>query len=247
MSKPLEIDIIRKDFFVDGKPLQVLEDILFRVDEGEFVSLLGPSGCGKTTLLRLILGLDNSYEGVIKLGGELIRGPGLDRGIVFQEHRLMPWMSVRSNIEFAIPDHQKNHEAKAQVQKLIDLVGLTGFENAWPNQLSGGMAQRVALARALVNVPDLLLLDEPFGALDSHTRLVMQEELLRILDRENTTTLMVTHDVDEAVFLSDKIIVMTKRPGSVYKTFQVDLEKPRKRTDHVFNALRVKVLEAFYG
>jgi ABC-type nitrate/sulfonate/bicarbonate transport system ATPase subunit len=247
MSKRLEVDITRKYVSVDSRPLQVLEDIHFQVAEGEFVSLLGPSGCGKTTLLRLILGLDNNYEGVIKLGGELIKGPGLDRGIVFQEHRLLPWSSVRSNIEFAIPDRRRNHGTIAQVQKLIDLVGLTGFEKAWPNQLSGGMAQRVALARALVNVPDILLLDEPFGALDSHTRMIMQEELLRILDEEGTATLMVTHDVDEAIFLSDKILVMTRRPGSVRKVFQVDLEEPRKRTDQAFLNLRAKVLEEFYG
>ena len=245
MSKPLEIDINRKDVSVDGKSMQVLRDVHFRVEEGEIATLLGPSGCGKTTLLRLILGLDNDFEGSIKLGGKLTRGPGLDRGIVFQEHRILPWLSVRSNIEFAIPDQRRDRKVTTQVQELIDLVGLTGFENAWPNQLSGGMTQRVALARALVNVPDLLLLDEPFGALDSYTRMAMQEELLRILDREGTTTLIVTHDVDEAVFLSDKIIVMTHRPASVHKIFRVDIGKPRKRTDPLFINLRTKVLENF--
>jgi len=184
---------------------------------------------------------------MLQMGKEMIKGLGVAVYMEIPKQRIMHWLSVRSNIEFAIPDGQRNRETTARVQELIDLVGLTGFEKAWPNQLSGGMAQRVALARALVNVPDMLLLDEPFGALDSYTRMRMQDELETILDRAGTTTLMVTHDVDEAVFLSDKIIVMTHRPSSVREIYQVELKKPRDRTEETFINLRAKVLEEFYG
>lgn len=247
MSKPLDVDIIQKHVIVSRKPLHILGRNSFFVEKGEFVSILGPSGCGKSTILRLILGLDLDYDGVIKLGNEVVTSPKLERGIVFQEARLLPWKSVKANIEFAIPENRRSNKSHVHVQQLIELVGLSGFEYAWPNQLSGGMVQRVALARALVNLPDLLLLDEPFGALDSHTRIIMQEEILRIFAREGTTTLMVTHDVEEAVFLSDKIIVMTHRPGSVSKIFTVETEKPRQRTSKPFVELRTKILEEVYG
>lgn len=243
----MEIDIERKDMNLNGARLHILGDIRFTVQAGEFVALLGPSGCGKTTILRLVLGLDDDYRGEIRLGNSAITGPGLDRGIVFQETRLIPWMTVRENIEFAVPEKGDRESARKHVDTLLSITGLKGFEKAWPKQLSGGMAQRVALARALVNVPDLLLLDEPFSALDSHTRMTMQEELLRVFEREGTTTLMVTHDVDEAVFLSDKIIVLTRQPGRIHSTFPVNLDKPRKRTDPAFVELRTAVLEAFYG
>jgi sulfonate transport system ATP-binding protein len=243
MAKDLEIDILRKDVLVGGNKLQVLGVNKFDIKAGEFVTILGASGCGKTTLLRMVLGLDNSYEGQILLDGKQISSPGLDRGIIFQEPRLLPWMSVKKNIEFAISNHRNKHKLSDQVQHLINLVGLAGFENAWPNQLSGGMAQRVALARALVNIPDVLLLDEPFGALDSYTRMTMQNELQRILHREQVTTLLVTHDVDEAVFLSDKVILMGNRPGTVQSVFYIDLKKPRNRIDRAFIAIRSQILE----
>jgi sulfonate transport system ATP-binding protein len=243
MAKDLEIDILRKDVLVGGNKLQVLGVNKFDIKAGEFVTILGASGCGKTTLLRMVLGLDNSYEGQILLDGKQISSPGLDRGIIFQEPRLLPWMSVKKNIEFAISNHRNKHKLSDQVQHLINLVGLAGFENAWPNQLSGGMAQRVALARALVNIPDVLLLDEPFGALDSYTRMTMQNELQRILQREQVTTLLVTHDVDEAVFLSDKVILMGSRPGTVQSVFCIDLKKPRNRIDRAFIAIRSQILE----
>lgn len=243
MSKALEIDIIRKEFIVHGKPLQVLDANRFDVAPGEFVSILGPSGCGKTTLLRMIAGLENNYNGKISLDGEPINTPGLDRGIVFQEPRLLPWMCVTSNLEFAIPKERHKKQLVSQVQHLIHLVGLKGFEKAFPNQLSGGMAQRVALARALVNLPSLLLLDEPFGALDSRTRMTMQDELLRILHQERVTTLMVTHDVDEAAFLSDKIVIMGNRPGSVELIYPIELKKPRNRLESSFINVRNEILE----
>lgn len=247
MSKKLEITIERKDFVVGKKRLPILGDIQLQVEAGEFVSVLGPSGCGKTTLLRLILGLDLNYQGEIKLGDQLITGPGLDRGVVFQTPRLMPWLSVRENIEFAIPDGRSSKAARNHVQQLIELVGLVGFEKAWPKQLSGGMSQRVALARAFINLPDLLVLDEPFGALDTLTRMTMQEELLRILDKEDTTAFMVTHDVDEAIFVSDKIIVMSARPALTKAVFCVKLDKPRNRTNNDFLKLRANIMEEFYA
>jgi sulfonate transport system ATP-binding protein len=243
MAKALEIDILRKDVLVDGNKLQVLGANQFEVKAGEFVTILGASGCGKTTLLRMILGLDNSYEGQIILDGKRVCSPGLDRGIIFQEPRLLPWLSVKKNIEFAIPNNCHRQKFANHVQDLIELVGLQEFENAWPNQLSGGMAQRVALARALVNIPDLLLLDEPFGALDNYTRIAMQNELQRILEQERVTTLLVTHDVDEAVFLSDRIILMSRRPGSVDSSFDIDLKKPRNRLDREFINIRSQILE----
>ncbi len=243
MSKGLAVSIERKKFIVNGDSLEVFSGIRFEIGPSEFAVLLGPSGCGKTTLLRLILGLDNDYEGTIELDGRLISGPGLDRGIVFQEPRLIPWMSVQDNIAFALP-HFKSTGGNDddQVSHLITLTGLSGFENAWPNQLSGGMSQRVAIARALVNVPNLLLMDEPLGALDSHTRMRLQRELARIHDQESITTLMVTHDVDEAVFLGDKIIVLTDRVAEISKVFAVDLSKPRDRVGRAFVQLRSQVL-----
>jgi ABC-type nitrate/sulfonate/bicarbonate transport system ATPase subunit len=247
MSKSLEIDVVQKEFNLHGLPRQILGEIEFRVASGELVSLLGPSGCGKTTILRLVLGLDNHYQGKITLGSVPVVGPGLDRGVVFQEPRLIPWMTVRKNVEFAIPEEADRKLAFAHVDDLLDVIGLAEFGGAYPNQLSGGMAQRVALARALVNVPDLLLLDEPFGALDSHTRMAMQEELVRVLSREGTTTLMVTHDVDEAVFLSDEIIVLTRQPARIRARFRVHLDSPRDRTNPGFTNLRNEVLKAFYG
>lgn len=247
MSKPLKVAIEGKQFELGGISLQVLGDLHFDVAAGALVSLLGPSGCGKTTLLRLVSGLEEEYRGQIELGRNVIHGPGLDRGVVFQEPRLIPWMTVRKNIEYAISENHDRRSTSRDVGSLLKLIGLTDFQNAYPNQLSGGMAQRVALARALVNVPDLLLLDEPFGALDSHTRMIMQDELLRVLEREGTTTLMVTHDVDEAVFLSDQIIVLTRQPAQIKATFTVNLPRPRNRTDREFLELRSAVLRSFYG
>lgn len=229
---------------IGSQYLSILNNIQFDVEPGQFATLLGPSGCGKSTLLKLILGLDRDYEGSIKLGDELIRKPGLDRGIVFQETRLLPWLSVYDNIAFALPNHQKGKQGRVFVEKLINLSGLTGFEKAWPNQLSGGMAQRVAIARALVNLPDLLLLDEPFAALDSLTRMSMQAELFRILSQEGATTLMVTHDIDEAIFLSDLIIILSSRPATLKEVFEVKIPKPRNRTSQSFINLRLQILDA---
>ncbi|MBE9061387.1 ABC transporter ATP-binding protein [cf. Phormidesmis sp. LEGE 11477] len=231
---------------VGFRSLRILGQNSFGLSSGEFASILGKSGCGKSTLLRAIAGLDMAFEGKILLGEAPITGPGLDRGMIFQEPRLMPWMTVQKNIEFAIPKTARNKSSFEHVKQLIHLVGLDGFNQAWPNQLSGGMAQRVALARALVNIPDLLLLDEPFGALDSHTKISMQTELERIVRYEGTTTLMVTHDVEEALFLSDTIIIMSQQPGSTSHVISVDLERPRSRTSQRFLDIRTQILEKAY-
>ncbi|SAH95561.1 ABC transporter ATP-binding protein [Bordetella ansorpii] len=230
----------------EGGTLQVLQDIDLDVPAGQFVSIVGASGCGKSTLLRLILGLDTGYDGRIQFDGVPIRGTGLDRGIVFQDHRLFPWLNVEQNIEVGLRNAGLAHAEKRElVAGHVALVGLQGFEQSYPHQLSGGMAQRVAIARGLVNRPRVLLLDEPFGALDALTRSRLQHELQRIWQQERITMLLVTHDVDEAVFLGDRVVVMQPHPGRIRRTVEVDLPRPRSRSDPAFIALRDDVLADF--
>jgi sulfonate transport system ATP-binding protein len=239
----VDIAHISKSFAVDGASFEALHDFSLLVEPGEFVSLVGPSGCGKSTLLRLIAGLDYPGGGLIQIGDQPVYGPSLNRGIVFQDHRLFPWLSVENNIRLSLrrsplSDAQKNRI----VRELIALVGLSGFERAYPHQLSGGMSQRAAIARALAPHPGILLLDEPFGALDSLTRTRLQNEFLRIWEHEGITMLMVTHDVEEAVFLSDRIVVIEPRPGRIRRIVDVPLERPRRRADPDFIALKERVL-----
>ncbi|MEZ2299667.1 ABC transporter ATP-binding protein [Variovorax sp. RCC_210] len=226
--------------------IQVLEGIDLHVPEGRFVSIVGASGCGKSTLLRLILGLDTQYEGRILLGGQPISGTGRERGIVFQDHRLFPWLTVAQNIAVGLRNAPYTAREKAElVAEHVALVGLEGFERSWPHQLSGGMAQRVAIARGLVNRPRVLLLDEPFGALDALTRSRLQNELQRIWQKERITMLLVTHDVEEAVFLGDRVVVMQPSPGRIRRTVDIDLPHPRNRSDPEFIRLRDDVLGDF--
>ena len=247
MSKRIRLDIKSKSVMVDGKTVQVLGAMSCSIEAGSFVSVIGPSGCGKSTLLRAIMGLDTDFEGEIRIGDQVVRDPGVDRGIVFQEPRLLPWASVRENIAFAVPTGSMSVYKAAQVNRLIDLFGLRDFANAWPNQLSGGMMQRVALARALVNLPEVLLMDEPFGALDTYTKTLMQEELLTIFGDQRTTTAMVTHDVEEAVYLSDAVLVMSGRPGHLVDIVDVPLARPRDRAHPAFVALRFDILRRAFG
>jgi sulfonate transport system ATP-binding protein len=233
----LSVDIAGKSFTARDRSHRVLDRIGFSVAAGAFVSIVGPSGCGKTTLLRCIAGLDVAYEGTIRLGGKLVRGPGLDRGVVFQEPRLFPWMVVEENVAFA----RSRGIERRRVKDLLELVGLVETEHRWPKQLSGGMAQRVALARALVNLPELLLLDEPFGALDNFTRARMQAELYHVVQRQGVTALLVTHDIDEAVILSDEVLVMAADPGRIARRIKVDLPRPRDRNHGGFVALRAEI------
>jgi len=216
----LSIKNISKSFTVDGKCLPVLKDISLDVKKGEFITIVGHSGCGKTTLLKLAAGLIDYNEGEILRNGSKVTGPGTGCGIVFQDHRLMPWLKVRDNVGFGLRNMKRKERAET-VRQYLQLVNLEGFAGAWPHQLSGGMSQRAAIARGLVTNPDILLLDEPFSALDSLTRIQMQKEILRIWQKEKTTMLMVTHDIDEAVFLGGRVVVMSERPGKIKEIITV--------------------------
>jgi len=240
----LEIDHVSKRFHVAGRVVQALADISLAVEDGAFVAIVGASGCGKSTLLRLILGLDTDYEGEIRLDGQRVRRPGLDRGMVFQDHRLLPWLTVEGNVAVALRRSKlSSAEKKRLVAEHLELVGLSGFARAWPAQLSGGMSQRVAIARALVNRPRFLLLDEPLGALDALTRLRLQDELARIVRHERSTAILVTHDVDEAVFLADRVVVLRPNPGRIARVVDVTLGARRDRSDPAFVLLRDEVLD----
>ena len=232
-----------KSYPVAGGAVDALRHLDLSIPRGECVTLLGPSGCGKSTLLRVIAGLVEGYDGEVVVEGRAITGPGAERGMVFQDHRLLPWMTALENVRIALDNSPLNAREKTeQALAHLSLVGLEGFEHAYPGQLSGGMAQRVAIARALVSRPRVLLLDEPFGALDAITRAYMQSELARIWERENITMIFVTHDVDEAVYLGDRVVVMARRPGRIRSEVPVDIPRPRRRTDPAFNALKEKII-----
>ena len=242
----IDIQNVNKHFTVKGTPLKVLDNISLSIQPGEFISIVGSSGCGKSTLLRMLIGLESDYEGQILLDGQRIKGTSLDRGIVFQEHRLFPWLTVEQNVGLGLLNAPGSQAEKDKnVQEHIHLVGLKGFEKAYPHQLSGGMSQRVAIARALVNRPEVLLLDEPFGALDALTRSRLQQELQRIWQAESITAILVTHDVEEAVYLGDRVVVMQPRPGRIKRIVDVNLPRPRDRVAADFVALKDDVLSEF--
>lgn len=242
-SGALNVRGVSKSYpLADGR-LVVLKDIDLDIAPGEFVCIVGPSGCGKSTLLRLIVGLDSGYEGDIHLDGQRISGTSLDRGIVFQDHRLFPWMTVEKNVGMALLNQNLSASEKSKrVREHIKLVNLSGFEGAYSHQLSGGMAQRAAIARVLVNEPKILLLDEPFGALDALTRVYLQRELQKIWLAHRSTVLMVTHDVEEALYLADRVIVMDANPGSIKRIVNVPLPHPRDRTTPELQVLKEQIL-----
>jgi NitT/TauT family transport system ATP-binding protein len=243
VKSSISISSLSKVFSQGKKEVVALSGFDLEVRDGEFVCLLGPSGCGKTTVLRIVAGLEEKTSGSVKLKNREISSPGSDRGMVFQEFALFPWRTVRKNIEFGLEVKGVSEGGRSKISSsLIELVGLKGFENAHPKELSGGMKQRVGIARALANEPAVLLMDEPFGSLDAQTRNLMQKELLRIWSATRKTILFVTHSVDEAVFLADRIVVMTARPGKVREAIEVDLRRPRDRTSKEFIAVRGKVL-----
>ena len=214
---------------------QALADVSVSVAEGEFCCVVGPSGCGKTTLLRVIAGLDDPDDGSILVGGDPVTGPGLDRGMVFQEYALFPWRTVRGNVRFGLDRPACDcPDCEARVRELVDLVGLDGFEDAYPKELSGGMKQRVGIARALAPDPEIILMDEPFGSVDAQTRDRLHAELLDIWTQTGQTVVFVTHDIDEAVTLADRVVVMDADPGTVQSTFSIDIERPRERTSRDF-------------
>lgn len=240
----LSIQNLSKRYSVKGNTLSVLESINLDVKPGEFISIVGSSGCGKSTLLRLIVGLDDQYDGDIFLDDHPIKGTSLDRGIVFQDHRLFPWLTVEQNISLGLENTGLPvTEKQALIQEHIKLVGLTGFEKAYPYQLSGGMSQRAAIARGIVNRPEILLLDEPFGALDALTKVHLQIELQRIWQYEGITMILVTHDVEEAVFLGDRVVVMASSPGKIKHVVSVPLGHPRDRTHPEFVRIKQSVLD----
>ena len=207
MGKTLSIQNVNKSFTVDGQKVDVLKDINLEVQEGEFIAIVGHSGCGKSTLLKIIAGLEKNDTGLVTVDGKEVNGPGMDRGMIFQEHRLFPWMSIEKNVQLGLKGLSREEKTKLSGQYL-ELVKLSEFKKAYPSQLSGGMSQRAAIARSLVSQPEVLLLDEPFGALDALTKIELQEELLKIRERFHNTMLMVTHDIEEAVYLADRIVVM---------------------------------------
>lgn len=224
---------------------EVLSGLNFSILKGEFICIVGGSGCGKSTLLRAMAGLDPDYEGQILIDGQEVRSPKKERGMVFQEARLFPWLTVEDNVVFALNEGSES-EKREKAHKCLELVGLSGFEKSLPKQLSGGMAQRANIARALVNNPYILFLDEPFGALDAFTKIQLQNELLNIKQKEKSTMIMVTHDIEEAVYLADRIIVMDKNPGRIKDIVITDLPRPRNRNDLEFVRLRKKIYSYFF-
>lgn len=228
----------------DGNERNALSNIDLSIADDEFISFVGPSGCGKTTLLRIIAGLDKASSGEVRVDGDLITGPGPKVGMVFQEYSLFPWRSVLDNVAFGLEMRGVSKEERTRVaSKFISLVGLSQFEKSFPYELSGGMRQRVAIARALTTDPDLLLMDEPFGALDAQTRNHMQCELLEIWENKKKTILFVTHSCDEAIFLSDRVVVLSPRPGRIRDIIPVTIPRPRVRTQSEFINLRGCILE----
>lgn len=228
MSALLEIRGLRKDFDGAAGTVTALEGIDLDVAEGELAVIVGPSGCGKSTLLNIVAGLELGSGGQARIDGRPIEGPGADRGMVFQSYTLFPWLSVRENVEFGLRiKGTPKTERAASARHYLGLVGLSDFENALPKELSGGMKQRVAIARVLANRPRMLLMDEPFGALDAQTRLVLQELLLKIRAQEQNTVLFITHDIDEAILLADNVYVMSRRPGRLKARIPVDIPRPR--------------------
>ena len=242
----IEVKNINKSF--EGKKsdrLSVLEDINLHIDDGELVCLLGPSGCGKTTLLRLIAGLDQSTSGEIVANGEVVKKPSGDRAVIFQQYSLFPWLTVLQNVTFGLEVTKKGSkdENVAAAERYLKSVGLIDFKDSYPHELSGGMKQRVAIIRSLLNHSPILLMDEPFSALDMQNRHKLQEQLIGVWKRFENTIVFVTHDVDEAVYLADKIVILDKNPGKIAKIVEVDMERPRKRESEEFIQLQESIVD----
>lgn len=243
MNHKLELRNVTKTFKTEEGELTALENINLAIKPSEFLCIIGPSGCGKSTLLRLIAGLDDPSSGEILLDGKELRGPSQDRGMVFQEYSLFPWRNVLKNVTFGLEIQGIDKQEQYKIaEEYIELVGLKGFEKRYPYELSGGMKQRVAIARALATEPAILLMDEPFGSVDAQTRNILQEELLEIWMRTKKTILFVTHSVDEAVYLADRVAVVSSRPGCLVKCAKIDIPRPRTRTSVEVNEFRGKLL-----
>jgi NitT/TauT family transport system ATP-binding protein len=239
MADMIRVENVTKRFAGQGGEIVALRDAVLDVGAGEFICLIGASGCGKSTLLRIIAGFERPSEGCVLVDGRAVTGPGPDRGMVFQDYGLFPWLSVRGNIGFGPAARGKSRaEVAATVERYLDIVGLRRFADAFPHQLSGGMKQRVAIARVLANEARVVLMDEPFGALDAMTRERLQDELLELWQRTGLTVLFVTHSIEEAIFLADRVVVMSPGPGRIVSDIPIDLARPRDVSSPAFNELR---------
>ena len=245
----IEVENVTKVFSTqDNRELMTIDNIQLSITQGEFICLLGPSGCGKSTLLNLIAGFETPSAGTVACAGKPVVAPGPDRGVVFQEHTLFEWMTVANNVSFGLTCNSEIRarfpDAPKRAQACIDLVGLRGFENTFPNFLSGGMKQRAAIARSLAPDPAILLMDEPFGALDAQTRFIMQNELLKIWQATQKTIVFVTHSIEEAVFLADRIVVMTKRPARIKEIVKLDAPRPRNINDPMLSDIKSRLYDS---
>lgn len=224
--------------------LKVLDNVNLTINRGEFAAIVGPSGCGKSTVLRMVAGLETPDSGEVLANDAIIKTPSADRLMIFQEHALYPWLTVEQNVGFGLElENVSKRDRVHRVNQILNKVGLEGFNGYYPSQLSGGMRQRVSIARCLVMDPDVLLLDEPYGALDAMTRLTMQNELLKLWQGSGKTMLLITHDIDEALYLADRVFVMSPRPGRIVRTIELDMQRPRKRNGEQFAQLRQEIME----
>lgn len=246
----IQVRGLRRSFPMGGGTFTALGGVDLDVADGEFVTLVGPSGCGKTTLMNIVAGLDNPTGGEVKVDGVRVKGPGPDRGVIFQQYALFPWLTVRKNVEFGLRiAGVKGAERRERAESYIELVGLTAHADQYPKALSGGMKQRCAIARAYAVDPELLLMDEPFGALDALTRVILQDQLLETWERDKRTVIFVTHDVEEAVYLASRVVVMAAGPGRIAEVVDVDIPYPRTeetRLSHRFTEIKNRVWRAVY-
>lgn len=240
----LEVKNLNKTFYSDWGKVEALKQINFTCSKGEFITIVGSSGCGKTTLLRIIAGLEEPSTGEVIFEGKRVRGPGHERAVVFQEPRLFPWLNVEQNISIGILDKKDRSIVKQIVDETLHLVGLTAFRKAYPYELSGGMAQRVAIARAFAFEPKVLLMDEPFSALDAQSRSRLQMEMLELWKEIGKTVLLVTHDIDEAIILGQKILIMSPSPGTIRKIVEIPMTYPRNKDSAEFSDLKKLILES---
>lgn len=247
MSNDIRIAHVTKEFASNGRSMKAVDDISLDIKGSEFICLVGPSGCGKSTLLRMIAGLEPVSSGEILMGDKKITSTSPQMGFVFQEYTLFPWRTVEKNVEFGLELKRLPPEERARIaSKYLDMVGLEKFKGSYPHELSGGMRQRTAIARTLAVNPEILLMDEPFGALDAQTRNILQEQLLDIWHKEKKKVLFVTHNVDEAVFLADKVIIMTARPGRIKEVIDINIPRPRVRTETEVNKVRNAILKSLF-
>ncbi|PDT49125.1 MULTISPECIES: ABC transporter ATP-binding protein [Sinorhizobium] len=245
-SGEVTIRHLSKSFTLNGRTLPVLKDVNLHIRSGESLAIVGASGSGKTTLLRVLAGLDEADDGEVLIDGKAVKGVGAERAVIFQEPRLLPWLTVIDNVAFGLETRGvPREEARARARRYVMLVGLQQFENAYPRQLSGGMAQRVGMARALIVQPEILLLDEPLGALDAMTKISMQQELARIWRDEDVTTILVTHDLEEAIYLADRILILPREKGGEPRLIEIDLPRPRDRSAREFVKQREELLRLF--